>query len=38
MSGNHISSAALGLVTGGKDVSIVTKMCAEHGLDPNKAS
>jgi hypothetical protein len=38
MSGNHISSAALGLVTGGSDKSIVTKMCAEHGLDPDKSS
>jgi hypothetical protein len=32
----HITAAALGLITGGKDVSIVAKMCAEHGLDPNK--
>jgi hypothetical protein len=36
MTGGHITAAALGLVTGGKDVSIVASMCAEHGLDPNK--
>jgi hypothetical protein len=38
MTGNHITSAALGLIAGGKDVSIVSSMCAEHGLDPNKSS
>jgi hypothetical protein len=36
--GNHITSAALGLIAGGKDASIVTNMCAEHGLDPNKST
>jgi hypothetical protein len=36
LTGGHITAAALGLVTGGKDVSIVAKMCADHGLDPNK--
>jgi hypothetical protein len=35
VSGGHITSAALGLITGGKDVSIVANMCKEHGLDPN---
>jgi hypothetical protein len=35
VSGGHITSAALGLITGGKDVSIVAGMCKEHGLDPN---
>jgi hypothetical protein len=38
MTGGHITSAALGLIAGGKDVSIVASMCAEHGLDPNKSS
>jgi hypothetical protein len=36
--GGHITSAALGLITGGKDTAIVAKMCATHGLDPNSAS
>jgi hypothetical protein len=36
VAGGHITAAALGLITGGKDVSIVAKMCAEHGLDPNR--
>jgi hypothetical protein len=38
VTGGHITAAALGLITGGKDVSIVAKMCAEHGLDPNKST
>lgn len=38
MTGNSITSAALGLIAGGKDASIVTTMCADHGLDPNKAT
>jgi hypothetical protein len=36
--GGHITSAALGLITGGKDTAIVGNMCATHGLDPNSAS
>jgi hypothetical protein len=36
--GGHIASAALGLITGGKDTAIVANMCATHGLDPNSAS
>jgi hypothetical protein len=36
--GGHITSAALGLITGGKDTAIVANMCATHGLDPNSAS
>jgi hypothetical protein len=35
--GGHITSAALGLITGGKDTAIVANMCATHGLDPNSA-
>jgi hypothetical protein len=38
VSGGHIASASMGLITGGKDVSIVASMCAKHGLDPNSAS
>src|SRR5262249_7274775 len=38
MSGNHVSSAVIGLVAGGKDFDIVTKMCAKYGLDPRNAS
>ena len=38
ISGGHITSAALGLITGGKDTAIVANMCATHGLDPNSAS
>jgi hypothetical protein len=36
--GGHITSAALGLITGGKDTAIVANMCATHGLDPNSAT
>jgi hypothetical protein len=28
----------MGLITGGKDFPLVSKMCAKYGLDPNKAS
>jgi hypothetical protein len=38
VAGGHITSASLGLITGGKDTAIVAKMCATHGLDPNSAS
>ena len=38
VSGGHITSASLGLITGGKDTAIVANMCATHGLDPNSAS
>ena len=37
VSGGHITSAVLGLITGGKDTAIVANMCATHGLDPNNA-
>jgi hypothetical protein len=33
MSGNRVSSAIIGLVAGGKDFEIVTKMCGKYGLD-----
>lgn len=35
VSGGHITSAALGLITGGKDIPIVANMCSQHGLNPN---
>jgi hypothetical protein len=35
VSGGHITAASLGLITGGKDIPIVAKMCKEHGLSPN---
>jgi hypothetical protein len=38
MSGNRVSSAVIGLVAGGKDFAIVTKMCARYGLDPRNAA
>src|SRR5579862_3076551 len=38
LSGGKVSSAIMGLITGGKDVALVAKMCAKYGLDPNKAS
>jgi hypothetical protein len=37
VAGGHITSAAMGLITGGKDIAIVAGMCAKHGLDPNAA-
>ena len=36
--GGHVSSAVMGLIAGGKDFAIVTKMCAKYGLDPSKSS
>ena len=33
-----VSSAVVGLIAGGKDIDIVTKMCAKYGLNPNDAS
>jgi hypothetical protein len=38
VSGNRVSSAVIGLITGGKDFAIVTNMCAKYGLDPRSAS
>lgn len=35
VSGGHITAASLGVITGGKDIPIVAKMCKEHGLSPN---
>ncbi len=36
--GGHVASAVMGLIAGGKDFPLVTKMCAKYGLDPNKAT
>ena len=38
MAGNRVKSAVMGLIAGGKDRSIVAKMCAKYGLDPSKSS
>jgi hypothetical protein len=38
VSGGKVTSATMGLITGGKDLVLVSKMCAKYGLDPNKAS
>lgn len=38
LSGGQVTSAALGLIAGGKDVAIVKGMCSKYGLDPSKAN
>jgi hypothetical protein len=38
VSGGKVTSATMGLIAGGKDVALVSKMCAKYDLDPNKAS
>jgi hypothetical protein len=38
LTGGKVTSATMGLITGGKDLPLVSKMCAKYGLDPNKAS
>ena len=38
LKGGQVASATIGLITGGKDLPLVSKMCAKYGLDPNKAS
>ena len=38
LSGGQVSSAVIGLIAGGKDVTIVNEMCAKYGLDPKNAS
>jgi hypothetical protein len=35
LANGQIVSATMGLIAGGKDVSIVANMCAKYGLDPN---
>jgi hypothetical protein len=36
--GGKVTSAVMGLIAGGKDFALVSKMCAKYGLDPNNAS
>jgi hypothetical protein len=36
--GGKVSSAVIGLIAGGKDFALVSKMCAKYGLDPNSAT
>jgi hypothetical protein len=36
--GGRVASAVIGLIAGGKDFTIVTRMCQKYGLDPAKAS
>jgi len=38
LSGGKVTSATIGLIAGGKDVVLVSKMCAKYGLDPSKAT
>jgi hypothetical protein len=38
LTGGHVSSAVMGLIAGGKDITIVNEMCAKYGLDPKNAS
>jgi hypothetical protein len=33
-----VTSAVMGLIAGGKDVALVSNMCAKYNLDPNSAS
>jgi hypothetical protein len=35
--GGTVSSAVVGLIAGGKDAVLVTKMCAKYGLNPSDA-
>jgi hypothetical protein len=37
LSGGKVTSAAMVLIAGGKDVALVSKKCATYGLDPNKS-
>jgi hypothetical protein len=38
LSGGKVTSATMALIAGGKDVALVSKMCAKYGLDPNRAT
>ena len=38
LSFGKVTSAVMGLITGGKDAAIVANMCAKYGLTPNGAS
>ncbi len=36
--GGRVFSAVVGLIAGGKDAALVSKMCAKYGLNPNDAT
>jgi hypothetical protein len=38
VTGGHVSGAVMGLIAGGKDFALVTKMCAKYDLDPKNAT
>jgi hypothetical protein len=38
LTGGHVSAAIMGLIAGGKDITIVNEMCAKYGLDPKSAT
>ncbi|MGB6534364.1 MAG: hypothetical protein WBF58_00200 [Xanthobacteraceae bacterium] len=38
VSGGRVITATMGLIAGGKDAALVTKMCAKYNLDPNNAT
>jgi hypothetical protein len=38
IAGGRVTSAVMGLIAGGKDFAIVSKMCAKYGLDPKSAT
>ncbi len=38
VAGGRVSSAVIGLIAGGKDFALVSKMCAKYGLDPSRAT
>ena len=37
MTGGRVTGAVMGLIAGGKDFALVTKMCEKYGLDPKAA-
>jgi hypothetical protein len=36
-SGGHVSTAVIGAIAGGADVSVIKRMCKRYGLDPGNA-
>jgi hypothetical protein len=38
MVGGRVNSATMGVIAGGKDAALVSKMCGKYGLDPNGSS
>lgn len=36
--GGRVTAAVVGLIAGGKDLALVTRMCAKYGLNPNSAT